>query len=143
MHTGPIPAIISADITLNLVVTGGSGVPVPAEFAYSPHEPFGVTVIFHAGGHDVRWVFARNLLSDGVGHPAGDGDVRCWPTADGDRRIVCIALHSPNGHALLEAPAAQIMDFLHRTYEVVAPGTEASHLDIDAMISELLGTSAP
>lgn len=138
MHTGPIPAIISADITMNLVIGAEYGVPVPAHFSYSASEPFSVTAAFHAAGNEVRWVFARDLLAEGAQNPAGQGDVTCWPATIGGDRVVCIALRSPSGQALLEAPAADIAAFLNRSYEVVPHGTEGSLLDIDGLIADLL-----
>ena len=108
MHTGPIPAIVSAEITLNLVVGAEYGVPVAAQFSYGAHEPLSVTAAFHAADNEVRWVFARDLLDEGTRHPAGEGDVTCWPATISGRRVVCIALRSPSGQALLEAPADDI-----------------------------------
>lgn len=138
MHTGPIPAIVSAEITLNLVVGAEYGVPVPADFSYGAHEPLSVMASFHAADSAVRWVFARDLLDEGTRHPAGEGDVTCWPATISGQRVVCIALRSPNGQALLEAPADDIRAFLDRTYEIVPRGREAGFLDIDGLISDLL-----
>jgi hypothetical protein len=139
MHTGPIPAIISADITLNLVVGAEYGVPVPAHFSYSAHEPFSVIAAFHAGGNEVRWVFARDLLAEGSTRPSGEGDVTCWPATIAGERVVSIALRSPSGQALLEAPAEAIDEFLQRSYDVVPRGRESGYLDLDGLISDLLG----
>lgn len=139
MHTGPIPAIVSAEITLNLVVGAEYGVPVPARFSYSAHDPLSVTAEFHAAGSRVQWVFARDLLHAGTVHPTGDGDVTCWPATISGERVVCIALRSPSGQALLEAPAADIHEFLGRSYDVVPAGAEADFLDLDGLIRDLLG----
>ncbi len=139
MHTGPIPAIVSAEITLNLVIAAEYGVPVSARFSYSAHDPLSVIAEFHAGGSAVRWVFARDLLQAGTEHPTGDGDVTCWPATISGERVICIALRSPSGQALLEAPAEDIHEFLHRSYEVVPTGREADFLDLDGLIRDLLG----
>lgn len=138
MQTGPIPAIITAEITLNLVIGHEYGVPVPAHFSYSAHDPLSVTAEFHAAGSTVQWVFARELLHSGMTSPVGDGDVTCWPATISGQRTVCIALRSPSGQALLEAPADQIDDFLKRSFDVVPAGTESRHLDIDAVIHAIL-----
>jgi hypothetical protein len=138
MHTGPIPAIVSAEITLNLVVGAEYGVPVPARFSYSAHDPLSVTAEFHAAGSAVQWVFARDLLQAGTVHPTGDGDVTCWPATISGERVVCIALRSPSGQALLEAPAGAIDEFLQRSYEVVPVGAEGDFLDLDGLIRDLL-----
>ncbi len=140
MHTGPIPAVVTTEVTLNLVIGGDYGIPVPASFHYSAHEPLSVVADFTSGGVAVKWVFARELLRDGLERPVGQGDVTCWPGESG--RVVCIGLHSPSGEALLEAPADEIEAFLSRSYEVVADGAEIQHLDIDGLISDLLGNAS-
>lgn len=138
MHTGPIPAIISTDITLNLVIGDEFGVPVPAHFSYSASDPLSVVATFDAAGNSVRWVFARDLLQEGTKRPVGEGDITCWPATVSGRRVICIALRSPSGQALLEAPADQIHGFLRRSFEAVPVSAEAEHLDIDGLINDLL-----
>ncbi|MEZ5157289.1 MAG: SsgA family sporulation/cell division regulator [Candidatus Nanopelagicales bacterium] len=138
MHTGPIPTVVTADITMNLVIGADLGMPVPAVFGYSAHEPLSVTATFSAGDTEVEWVFARDLLQGGTDRPAGDGDVTCWPTTIAGEPLVCIALRSPSGQALLEAPADEIDEFLRRSYEVVPAGSESDFLDLDTLIESLL-----
>jgi hypothetical protein len=64
--------------------------------------------------------------------------VRVWPTKVERRSVVLMALSSPDGDALLEAPAAQVSAWLERTLRVVPPGSEAEQLGIDAGLAELL-----
>lgn len=141
MHTGPIPTVITTEVTLNLVIGGDYGIPVPASFHYSAHEPLSVIADFTSGDVAVKWVFARELLRGGLERPVGQGDVTCWPADSSGGRKVCIGLHSPSGEALLEAPADEIEAFLARSYEVVPEGSEMEHLDIDGLISDLLGNA--
>ncbi|MFN8183724.1 MAG: SsgA family sporulation/cell division regulator [Candidatus Nanopelagicales bacterium] len=138
MHTGPIPAIVTADLTLTLVLGSDLDVPMPASFNYSAHEPLAVTVDFVGTEASVQWVFARDLLQGGMTRPVGEGDVTCWPGTNDQGHVVCIALRSPTGEALLEAPADDVAAFLRRSYEVVPEGCEGDHLDIDDLIAELL-----
>lgn len=138
MHTEPIPTIVTADITLNLVIGTEHGLPVPACFSYSAHDPLSITAEFQGGDAAVRWVFARDLLAEGSTRPVGDGDVTCWPSTISGQRVVCIALRSPSGQALLEAPFDEIEHFLRRAYDVVPGGTESDFLDLDALIDDLL-----
>lgn len=138
MHTGPIPAIVTAEITLDLMIVGDYGVPVPADFHYGAHEPYSVTVRFHTAEETVQWVFARELLKKGTDSPVGDGDITCWPATINGRRVVCMALRSPTGQALLQAPAGEISAFLDRTYDVIPAGTEGEHLDLDGLILDIL-----
>ena len=72
----------------------------------------------------------------------GDGDVVSWPTQDAQAHpAVHLRLRSPNGDALLEAPADAVADFLAATARLVPPGTEYQHFDIDAALESLLGES--
>lgn len=88
----------------------------------------------------VEWVFARDTLADGVDRPTGHGDVRVWPCAPRDlgRDVVYLSLTSPDGRALLEAPAAELSAFLLRSYAAVPRGAETHHLDMDATLAALL-----
>lgn len=138
MHTGPIPLIVTADITLNLVIGSDLGMPVRAQFRYSADEPLSVTAEFSSGDTVVAWVFGRDLLDGGTAHPVGDGDVTCWPATINGQRVVCIALRSPSGQALLEAPAEEIATFLGRSFDVVPRACESDFLDIDGLIDDLL-----
>ncbi|HPE14016.1 MAG: SsgA family sporulation/cell division regulator [Actinobacteria bacterium] len=141
MHTEPIPTVVTAEITLNLVIGTEYGMPVPARFSYSAHQPLSVTAEFQGGEAAVQWVFARDLLQEGTKRPVGDGDVTCWPATVTGERVVCIALRSPSGQALLEAPADQIAAFLDRAYETVPAGAEADFLDLDGLIADLLAAN--
>ena len=138
MHTGPIPMIVTADMTLQLIVGSDYGMPISAQFLYSASEPFAVSARFDAGGTQVEWTFARSLLRDGLTAKAGEGDVTCWPATIGGRDVVCIALHSPSGQALLEAPAEDVRQFVTRSFATVADGEETHYLDLDGLIGDLL-----
>src|SRR4051812_7394716 len=49
------------------------------EFSFDPADPYAITMKLEARSGSVTWTFARDLLADGVFHPAGDGDVQVWP----------------------------------------------------------------
>jgi hypothetical protein len=138
MHTGPIPTIVSAGITLNLVMEADYGLPVHAEFLYSVDQPLAVIARFRVGKDTVEWVFARELLSDGLTRPTGDGDITCWPVNISGRSVLAINLASDTGHALLEAPADEVEGFLRRTFDIIPHGAEADFIDFDALIADLL-----
>lgn len=131
-------ATVTTGIELRLVVPGSTTVPVRADFRYDPLDPYAVHVAFHTGtGEVVDWTFARQLLTDGVTRPTGEGDVQVWPS-HGARSIVCLALSSPSGRALFEMPLAELVEFLSRTYAVVPTGAEGDHVDVDAELALLL-----
>lgn len=133
------PTSVSAELELRLVVPGSTSLPVLADLTYDVADPYAVRVAFHTGGPDVvEWTFARQLLTDGVARPGGEGDVQVWPSHSGSRPIVCIALSSPSGRALFEAPLGEVVEFLTRTYALVPTGSESDHVDVDAELALLL-----
>lgn len=133
------PISVSAELELRLVVPGSTSLPVLADLTYDVADPYAVRVAFHTGGPDVvEWTFARQLLTDGVARPGGEGDVQVWPSHSGSRPIVCIALSSPSGRALFEAPLGEVVEFLTRTYALVPTGSESDHVDVDAELALLL-----
>lgn len=132
---------VSTDLDVRLVTPGEGAVPLPVELRYAPSDPFAVRATFRTGhGLGVCWVFARDMLATGTRTPTGEGDVRVWPAAHDSGDTVYISLSSPDGRALLEAPARHLRDFIARTYVVVPPGTESRYLDIDATIEHLLAS---
>ncbi|MFD9815449.1 SsgA family sporulation/cell division regulator [Streptomyces sp. NPDC059080] len=132
-------SVVERELELGLVVSPEQSVPVPARLAYRTDDPYAVHITFHIGSDaPVHWTFARELLVEGVFRPCGHGDVRVWPTKMDGRSLVCMALSSPDGDALLEAPAAAVSAWLERTLRVVPPGSEQEHLGMDKGLSELL-----
>jgi hypothetical protein len=108
MNTPP-QQTVSAAIDLRLLVTAGPSLPLRADIDYSPDDPYAVRVAFHTGADEVvQWTFARSLLTEGVTHPVGDGDVQVWPSNTGGVSSVCLSLSSPSGRALFEAPRADL-----------------------------------
>ncbi|MFF8971575.1 SsgA family sporulation/cell division regulator [Streptomyces sp. NPDC014995] len=137
------PTVVERELELTLVLSPEHGIPVPARLSYRSDDPFAVRVTFHIdSGHPVDWTFARDLLVEGVFRPCGQGDVRVWPRKVNGRGVVLMALSSPGGDALLEAPAAQVSSWLERTLRVVPPGTEGARLGIDDAVAELLAPTA-
>ncbi len=138
MTTGPLPTIVTTEINLKLVVTAERSVTVLALLDYAAHEPYSVRATFRTSEGDVNWVFARELLAEGLRKPAGDGDIAVWPSKNSSGDVFCLSLSSPNGQALMEAPRDEIEEFLMRTYTVVPAGSESGMIDIDRLIDQLL-----
>lgn len=141
------PATVTAELELALVAPDGHGLPVAAVLQYEAVDPYAVRVGFRTGADEVvEWIFARQLLSDGVTARVGEGDVQVWPLRPGDPRgrgaTVCLSLCSPSGAALFEAPLAAVVDFLSRTYATVPIGAESDFVDVDAELALLLWTGA-
>ncbi|MGP3983336.1 SsgA family sporulation/cell division regulator [Streptomyces sp. KR80] len=134
MHT-----VVERELEIDLVLSPERSIPVPARLAYRTDDPYAVHITFHVGSDSpVSWTFARELLVEGVFRACGRGDVRIWPTKVDTRSVVCLALSSPDGNALLEASAAAVSAWLERTLRVVAPGHEQAWLAIDHALHDLL-----
>ena len=141
------PVTVRSEFQLRLVVPGASSLPVRAGLSYDAVDPYAVTVAFHTGvggsSDIVQWTFARQLLTDGVRAPVGQGDVQVWPSTSNDAsteaNVVCLALSSPSGKALFEIPVSELVEFLTMTYAAVPTGSESDHVDVDAELAVLLG----
>lgn len=134
--------VVERELELKLVLSPERAVPVPARLTYRADDPYAVHITFHIGSDTpVHWTFARELLVEGVFRPCGHGDVRIWPTRTEGRGAVLMALSSPDGDALLEAPAAQVSAWLERSLRVVPPGRESELLCVDDGLAELLATT--
>ena len=128
-------SVTSAGFDFALRTFGAAPRPVPAELEYDTRDPYAVAVVLHAGANAVRWLFGRDLLADGLLARCGDGDVRIGPA--GDPALVVVELTSPDGAAVLEAPAKEVAAFLDRTYDVVPAGSESDWFDFDQELEKL------
>ena len=134
-------ATVQAEIELRLVVPGGPSLPVLADLRYDTVDPWAVRVAFQTGGEGdgiVEWMFARQLLTDGVAKTVGEGDIRVWPSVIGREHFVNLAMASPSGSALFEIDRDALVEFLQQTYLAVPTGAEEEVVDIDAEIAILL-----
>ena len=153
-------ATVHTQLELRLVVPGGPSLPVLAGMHYASADPWAVRVAFRTGGHSsadssdgsdassadssvdssettVEWLFARQLLTDGVRTTAGEGDVRVWPSESGRERVVNLAMASPSGSALFEIDRDALVEFLQQTYLAVPTGAEDEVVDLDAELALL------
>jgi hypothetical protein len=131
--------VVERELEMQLVLSPERSIPVPARLAYRTDDPYAVHITFHVGSDaPVKWTFARELVVEGVFRPSGHGDVRIWPTKVDGRAVVCLALSSPDGEALLEAPADAVSGWLEGTLRAVPPGTEHEQLSLDDGLTRLL-----
>ncbi|MEU6476827.1 SsgA family sporulation/cell division regulator [Streptomyces sp. NPDC047017] len=124
-----------------LITADGQELPVPATLRYACADPLAVHLDFppeaSLDGEEVTWTFSRALLDEGLGRPAGEGDVHFWPC--GDSRTA-VELHSRSGMALLQFDTPALRRFLQRTYAVVAAGQEDVGAAVDRGLTALFGT---
>lgn len=132
-------AEVRAALILRLVVPRAD-VALDATLRYDADDPYAVRLGFPTapGREAVEWMFARQLVADGLIAPTGDGDVRIWPSPDEVTGPVYVELCSPSGRALFTVPREVLTDFARRCDDLVPPGTEADHLDLDAELDLLL-----
>lgn len=136
-------ATVRAQLELRLVVPGGPSLPVLADLRYAADDPWAVCVAFQVGTAGegegvVEWMFARQLLTEGISGTAGAGDVRVWPSHVHGDRVVNLAMASPSGSALFEIDRDCLVEFLQQTYLAVPTGAEEDVVDLDAELALLL-----
>ncbi len=116
-----------------------SGSQLGGALVFDPADAYAVAMHLEARSGLVVWTFARELLFGGLYEPVGDGDVQVWPClSENGSAVVIVELSSPEGMALIQAPARAVHDFLARTHEIVPVGEEGRHLPIDSLITRLL-----
>ncbi|MCM2387281.1 SsgA family sporulation/cell division regulator [Streptomyces albipurpureus] len=131
--------VVVRELELKVVLSAELKVPVPARLTYRTDDPYAVHLTFHIGTENLlTWAFSRELLIEGLLQPCGDGDVRIWPSRADGRRVVLIALSTPDGDALLETSATVVSIWLERTLLAVPAGTEYAGLNLDLSLAELL-----
>ena len=139
-------ATVRTELELRLVVPGGPSLPVLADMRYAADDPWAVRVAFQTGAQNedgsgdgvVEWMFARQLLTDGIAATVGEGDIRVWPAMSGGQRVINLAMASPSGSALFEIDRDALVEFLQQTYLAVPTGSEEDAVDLDAELARLL-----
>ena len=131
------PTAVTAELSLRMVVDSDRTVVVPCSLEYRSEEPYAIRATFRTGITDIEWMFARDLLLEGLQRPSGEGDVVMWPERH-QVALLLIALNSPSGQAVLECESAHVEHFLRRTFEMVPLGMESASMDIDGAIAAIL-----
>ncbi|MFD8479147.1 SsgA family sporulation/cell division regulator [Kitasatospora sp. NPDC059673] len=132
---------VQAHMAMRLVVSSELSFRVLVDMEYHGGDPFAVRFTFHLPGDEpVTWVFARELLVDGLGLASGEGDVHIHPVGE-DLAEVGLVLRSPEGDARMRAEAAPLLAFLARTDLVVPLGQETTGGDLDQELASILSTT--
>jgi hypothetical protein len=129
---------VTHDLQMQVVVDDGNRVSLSATLDYSAHDPFAVSATFRTGEGDITWVFARDLLRDGLTDRSGDGDIVIRPGHPSRGPIVTITLTSPSGAACIEGSRHDLAAFVQEIYSVVPDGSEWLYLDLERTIDDLL-----
>ncbi|SEN88898.1 SsgA family sporulation/cell division regulator [Actinacidiphila rubida] len=132
---------VTCEVVVRVVVAGEPQVSLPASFHYHRADPYAVRLAIGTKcSGTVDWVFARDLLWEGMSRPVGEGAVLVSPRSSARGPVVRIIVRSPAGSAMFDIRTAAVADFLHRAHRLVPPGTEGSHTDIDHLVTLLSGT---
>ena len=137
------PSTVSAELAFRLIVPQQTIVPLVASLYYSTEDPYAIRVAFHVGlDEPVEWIFARELLANGLKGRDGLGDVTVYPgpseAGNKAEQVLHIELSSPFGEAHFEAPIRDVSDFLRRTYRLVPAGEESGFVNVEAGLTNLL-----
>jgi hypothetical protein len=106
-----------------------------ATLSWSSEDPLAVTMSLVTRGGTVTWVFAQDLLANGLVAPIGAGSVRVWPVvAAGGAPGVTVKLTQQDASASVQLPRAFVEEFVHA---VSAAGGEAQ---VSALVETELST---
>jgi hypothetical protein len=110
-------------------------IPITCEFSYNSRDPYAVTLIFDTeGDHAVRWVFSRELLTDGIMGKAGQGDVVVWSERNDEGRLsMWIEVGQAPRTAVFEVAAEPVAKWLAGSYGLVPRGQESVCVDWDEL----------
>jgi hypothetical protein len=134
-----LPTAVTAELSLRMVVDSERTIEVPCSLEYRAEEPYAVRATFRTGVADIEWMFSRDLLLEGLQRPSGEGDIVIWPENGGEQPLILLALNSPSGQAVLECDRPHVELFMRRTFQIVPVGQEGDCLDVDGLISAILG----
>jgi hypothetical protein len=134
---------LRSSAVFDLLAPRTPAVPVQVALRYDTRDPYAIVAAFRTGRAGwVEWVFSRDLLADGLIADAGDGDVRIRPGTS-DPEIVVVELKSPSGHAVFEASAQRLAEFLDASYDIVLPGNETLWMNVDDALDQLIANDLP
>ncbi|GHF30084.1 hypothetical protein GCM10018790_04520 [Kitasatospora xanthocidica] len=129
---------VQGHLVMDLLVSQELSLRIRVDLAYEAADPYAVRFTFDLPGDaPVTWYFARELLLEGIGGPAGEGDVHIHPVGE-ERSEVRVVLRSPHGQAALRAPSAPLTAFLARTGRLVPMGRELAGRELDAELADIL-----
>ena len=114
-------------ITRQLLATVGATT-VRLALTWNPARPFEVVMDTYPRRGPVRWVFAWDLLEDGIHHPAGVGYIRIYPMTG--RTVIVLCPPGPE-QTVLVVPTEELTAFLADTWIAEPPELPDCVEDID------------
>ncbi|MFK0289134.1 SsgA family sporulation/cell division regulator [Streptomyces sp. NPDC090442] len=130
---------VQAEVIMSFLVSEELSFRIPVELDFDSGDPYAVRLTFDLPGDaPVTWVFGRELLLDGLNHPAGEGDVRVEPSSPERLSDVYISLQVGPERALFRASAPPLIAFLDRTDRIVPLGKEEVCDTLEATLDRIL-----
>lgn len=138
MNPSSSASTVSADLQMQVVLDDDNRISLPVVMAYEAQDPYAMSATFHTGDGEITWVFARDLLRDGLANSVGEGDILIRPAHPSRGPLVLFTLSSPSGAAKLEGNRHELRRFVKNMYNIVPEGCEWQYLQVDQVIGELL-----
>jgi hypothetical protein len=130
---------VTTPLTLSVSALTGDA-DMPAELRYDPNDPLAVTLAIGTEcDSPVIWVFARDLLAEGVNSAAGVGDITVEPASEEAPHDVVRITLATDCLATMTADRDKVVEFLVASFTAVPSGCEMDQIDFDAEISALFG----
>jgi hypothetical protein len=130
---------VTTPLTLSVSASTGDA-DMPAELRYDPNDPLAVTLAIGTQCESpVIWVFARDLLAEGVNSAVGEGDITVEPGSDEATNDVIRITLATDCLATMTADRNKILEFLVASFTAVPSGCEMDQIDFDAEIAALFG----
>ncbi len=131
--------VICSPAVFELIAPDAPVVPVKVDLTYNSRDPYAVQASFRTGnGTAVDWVFARDLLHDGLIASAGTGDVRVQPMPIDPTRVRARAVLAVRARASSPPAPRPSASSCTAPTRPCPPATEYSWLDFDVALSDLL-----
>ncbi|NUS29472.1 MAG: SsgA family sporulation/cell division regulator [Streptomyces sp.] len=113
---------------------------VTVTLRYTSRDPLAVHFVFPAwislDGEELTWTFARALLEEGMGTPAGVGNVHVRPYGPA---CTAVEFRAPEGVAIVLFDTTTLHRFLRRSYTITEPGGEPVGPELEQGLASLLG----
>jgi hypothetical protein len=111
---------------------------VMIELSYQAADPYAVRLAVTIGDAPGAWAIGRDLLSEGLTRPVGEGEARIWASPFGLRQVVWIRFGQHQRTALIELAMEDLRAFVDQTYKLVPVGSEPLYIDVDSLIDGLI-----
>src|SRR6476469_6671612 len=113
MTQQPLAPPLTQQLTLHCLDSRGRSLELAARLGYDVADPFAVRITFPVASGDVSWVLCRATLLRGLTAPAGQGDLRAWPSIDeAGRSVVVLEFCAPDGRLAAQAHVDEVQRFL-------------------------------